>query len=632
MCGICGFSWDDKQLVKAMMNSLHHRGPDGGGLYTDETVSLGHRRLSIIDLSQAGSQPMGNEKGTLLITYNGEIYNFKELRTILEALGYRFQSNTDTEVLLHGYEQWGTEVVSKLNGMFAFCIYDKGKKSLFLARDRMGVKPLYYYWDRKSFIFASEIKPILLAGVPREVNQQAARNYFHYRYIPGEETLFKGIKKLLPGQMAVYQPHKKELTITSFWDVPLPIEGKMSQHAAAVTVQEILNDSVKRRLVADVPVGVYLSGGIDSAAITALAAKKSDEPVKTFSVGFQENHEADETAKARTIAKHFQTDHHEIIVDEPIAPLLPKLLWHLDMPHGDPVIIPQFLLSRLAAQKVKVVLSGEGADEVFAGYVQYKTFLQAQKAKYIPFASRVARTIPVKQLDHFFDYPESMGEKGKEKVIDFLDDVHPTAESYQHLVSIMSKHDQDFLLQEKFKTLKPAAGSFDASRTPLLNKLLYYDMKRWLPNYVLHINDRLTMANSIEGRTPFLDYRLVEYSMTLPASYKLQGASTKHVLRKAMKGLLPDTSIKKHAFFMPLDKWYKEELKGLAEELFTPAQVKQRGYFNYYSLKKIWERYEKSPLLYGKQLFTIINFELWQRMFIDQKTIPLKAPALKAII
>lgn len=634
MCGICGFNWDDKRLVKGMMDSLIHRGPDGGGFYTDENVSLGHRRLSIIDLSDAGKQPMGNRKGNLLITYNGEVYNFPAIKARLEDLGHRFSSGTDTEVIIEGYEEWGSEVVTKLNGMFAFCIYDRDKKELFLARDRTGVKPLYYYWNGERFIFASEIKAILLAGVQRKVNLPAVRQYLQLRYVPGEETLFEGIRKVPPGFTLTLK--NGELSLRQYWDVPIPKIARLSLREAALSVREILQDSVSRRLVADVPVGVYLSGGLDSAAITALAAgqkqERAQEPLKTFSVGFAGHDQADESGKARKIAEYFSTDHQEVLIDEPITPLLPKLVWHLDMPHGDPVIIPQYKLAQLAAQKVKVVLSGEGADEIFAGYVQYKTFLQAQKGRYFPLAGKLIGKLPVKQLDRFFDYPESMGEKGKEKVADFLQDVQPTAGSYQHLTSILSDKDKTFLFQEQLKNTPVPPPAFDPARKPLLNKLLYYDIKNWLPNYILQINDRMTMAHSIEGRTPFLDYRLVEYSTQLPADWKLQGSTTKFILREAMKGILPDTAMKKHAFFTPLDHWYKEELRGLAEQLFTPASVKERGYFNYYYLKKIWENYERSKLLYGKQLFTMINLELWHRTFLDARRSLLKPPKMEQLV
>jgi len=625
MCGITGFNWEDKDLIKRMSSIISHRGPDGEGHYTNKSISLGHRRLSIIDLSQNGKQPMCNEDETIHITFNGEIYNFLELRRILENKGHRFHSNTDTEVLVHGYEEWGESIVEKLNGMFAFAIWDGNTKKLFLARDRLGIKPLYYYWKNKKLIFSSEIKSILLApGIERKIDNNAAYNYLNLRYIPGENTMFTDIKKLLPGHTLTLQ--KKSISIKQFWNIPLPKQEYDTKAAKKVKLQ--FKESVRKRLIADVPVGVYLSGGIDSASIVAATSYLKKEPVKTFSVGFDYDSKVDELHKARFIAQHFQTDHKEIIVNESIKNLLPKILWHLDMPHGDPVIIPMFKLSEEAKKKVTVVLSGEGADEVFGGYVQYKTFLQAKKVRYLPktITTHIAKKMPIKMLDNFFDYPSSIGEKGKEKLLDFISHLRDEDVAYQDLISILSDKDRKRLLKSKQKEREQLhLRRFTRQRKPLLNRMLYYDTKTWLPNYVLFVNDRMTMANSIEGRVPFLDHTFVEYGNTLHPKLKINGSTNKFVFRQAMRKILPKqvSSTKKHAFFMPLDKWYKEELKDLAEQLFTPSKVRERGFFEYNHLKKIWENYNRSKLLYGKQLFTTINFELWCRMFIDSEKIPI---------
>ncbi len=638
MCGICGFNREDKELLRRMTSLLSHRGPDGDGFYSDETVSLGHRRLSIIDLSASGKQPMSNEDGTIWITFNGEVYNFQELRKELEKRGHTFSSNTDTEAIIHGYEEWGETVVQRLNGMFAFAIWDTNKKSLFIARDRLGVKPLYYYWNGEKFIFASEIKSILAdTDVPRKLNQKALRHYLNLRYIPGNETLFEAITVLPPGHTLTLQG--KDLQLKQYWDLPVQQNGRIG---TAVEIRERLEESVRKRLIADVPVGVYLSGGIDSAAITALASKiKKEEAVKTFSVGFDHSNKVDELTKARIIAKHCNTDHKEIVVKGSVAELLPKLLWHLDQPHGDPVIIPQFHLSQKAREKVTVVLSGEGADEIFGGYVQYKTMLKAQRIKMIPslLSKTAAQVLPIKMLDKLFDYPASIGEKGKEKLVDFLGHINDEEKAYQDLISIMSDKDRRKLLLRSGKSKieeeeeeRNNSPYFQQQRQPLLNRMMYYDTKTWLPNYVLFINDRMTMANAIEGRTPFLDYTFVEHVHHLNHKQKFNFQQNKIILREAMKPLLPKTVAegKKHAFFTPLDKWYKEELKGLAEQLFTASSVRERGIYNYDYLKNIWEKYPKSPLLYGKQMFTVINLELWQRQFLDQEK--LKPMELKQLV
>ncbi len=623
MCGIIGFNWDDSELAKRMTSSLIHRGPDASGHFIDENISLGHRRLSIIDLSEAGTQPMSSDENTVHITFNGEIYNFKELRKILEKEGYKFNSKTDTEVILHGYSKWGKDIVSKLNGQFAFAIWDSKNKTLFLARDRLGIKPLYYYWNPKTkqFLFASEIKAILQhSEVKREVNKNATFNYLNIRYIPGEETLFQNIKKLLPGHYMILKENR--LTISQFWNIPLP--NIKQNNNATKEVHDLLHESVKKRLVADVPVGVYLSGGLDSSAITALASQIKQEPVKTFSVGF-ENSEADELHKARVIADHFNTDHHEINNNNNISELLPTILWHLDMPHGDPVVIPQFKLSELASKKVKVVLSGEGADEIYGGYVQYQKMLQAQKLKFIP--QPLAKAIPIPVLDKLFNYPSSIGEKGKEKFIDLFAKKQTELQQYQQFTSILSNNDQKQLHLQKLEN-KQLQQHWQKSRKPIINRMLYYDSKTWLPNYVLHINDRMTMSHSIEGRVPFLDHNIVEHATTLDPKFK----KDKIILKQAMSKLLPKNNNKKHPFLMPLDRWYKEELKDLTEQLFTLSSVKKRGYFNYHHIQKIWQNYNSSKLLYGKQLFTFINFELWHRMFIDAEDLPQKNIKLNELL
>ncbi|MBT4538867.1 asparagine synthase (glutamine-hydrolyzing), partial [Candidatus Woesearchaeota archaeon] len=610
-------NWEDKNLIKHMNSSLIHRGPDGQGIYTNKNISLGHRRLSIIDLSNAGKQPMCNEDETIWITFNGEIYNHRDLRKILESKGHRFKSNTDTEVIIHGYEEWGEKVLEKLNGQFAFAIYNNNSKTLFLARDRIGIKPLYYYYNDNKFIFASEIKAILQHDIKREINKQAANDFINLRYMPSNETLFKNIYKINPGEFLTLKDNK--LTKSLFWQLSYPKQEQIKP----IKIKELLEDSIKKRLVADVPVGAYLSGGIDSAAIVAIAAKLKKEPIKTFTVGFDANNEVDELSKARIIANHCNTDHKEITIKESVSGLLPKLLWHLDVPHGDPVIIPQYKLSQEAVKKVKVVLSGEGADELFGGYVQYQTMLKGNKIKNIlsPILKTAARLTPIKIFDKLYDYPSSIGSKGKEKIVDFLSHLKKTNQAYYDLISITSENDRKNLLKTNNFTKEITNNPIWQKNTDLITKMTSIDSTNWLQNYVLHINDRMTMTNSIEGRVPFLDHRLIELSRTIPAKQKIN-KQTKAILRQAIKPLLPKnvTKTKKQAFFMPLDKWYKEELKDMAKQLFTERNVKQRNIYNHYQLQKIWRDYNKSKLIYGKQLFTIINLELWQRMFIDNDT------------
>lgn len=611
MCSIAGFNWDDKELMRKMNSSMAHRGPDGWGIFNDNSFTLGHRRLSIIDLSKNGRQPMSD--GRFILIFNGEIYNFKDLRKQLQDLGHHFQSQTDSEVLLYGYKQWGPSLLAKLNGMFAFAIFDSKTKTLFAARDRFGIKPLYYYHQNEKFIFASEIKSILTHNIPKQLNKKAAYQYLSLRYIPQEHTFYENINKVLPGHFLTFK--NNTLTTTQYYD--LPNNQNLKPKNAAQKVHNLLDESVQKRLVADVPVGIYLSGGLDSSAITALAAKHKKEPLQTFSVGFNYNDEVDELDKARAVAEHFQTNHHEIQLDEPIIPMLKKINHFLDMPHGDPVIIPQFKLSQLASKHVKVVLSGEGADELFAGYVQYKNMLRARKLLLhhspMPLRKTAAKLIPIKVLDKMYDYPSSIGTKGKEKLQDFLTHQNDESRAYFDSICITSSTDRT-----KIHLPKVPPIPLNKERKPLLNRLLYHDIKQWLPNYPLHVADRLTMAHSIEGRVPFLDHNLAEYANSLHPSLKLKKGQTKWILRQAIKPILPQFQTKKQAFFMPLDHWFKTELKDLAKDLFSKEKVAKRGIFDYYHLKKIYTNFNQSKLIYGKQLFTLINFEMWLKENIDQ--------------
>jgi len=520
MCGICGFNWEDKPLLREMTNIMEHRGPDQAGFHIDDDISVGHRRLSIIDVSEAGRMPMFNEDGSILIIFNGEIYNFKELRAELEKEKHRFSSHSDTETILHGYEQWGEKVVERLNGEFAFCIYDIPHKKMFLARDRLGIKPLYYYFNEGKFIFASEIKPLLLAGIPREVNVAQVREYLNLRYIPGEETLFTGIKKLLPGHTLTLSEGK--MIITRFWDVPIPQIKKITLVEAGKEVQELLADSVQRRLIADVPIGIYLSGGIDSAAITALASQNKTKQVKTFSVGFDYNEEVDELNQAQKIARFFSTDHKEIVVDEPITPLLPKILWHLDQPHGDPVIIPNFKLSQLASKTVKVVLSGEGADEIFGGYVRYMPVAKEWELR-----------------THFPSYNAYLFTKYYRHF------------SYLDAFSALTARNDD--IEFVRETLRPYFERFDNPITAMG----YADFNLIMPS-LLQMGDRMAGAFGIENRCPFLDRRIIEFGFSLPPELKIHGLEQKVLLRRILekRGLTEPLKGEKRGLTIVFNQWF----------------------------------------------------------------------------
>lgn len=633
MCGIAGIlSLErepiDKALLKDMADVLSHRGPDDSGIFIDRRIGLAHKRLSIIDLSKAGHQPMHNEDGSLWIIYNGEVYNFKELRKQLEEQGHRFYSNTDTEVILHAYEEHGEKCLSMFNGMFAFAIWDSKNKKLFLARDRIGVKPLYYTIAGEKLLFASEIKAILQCDeFKREVNIEALNYYLTFRYVPGAGTLFKKIKRLLPGHYMLYE--NKKISIKQYWDVSFEAASGSEDFFEKKLLEE-LKKSVEYRLIADVPVGAYLSGGIDSSAIVALMSQLS-EKVKTFSVGF--GYKEDELKDAEFVASHFKTDHHEIMVKPDISGLLPKVIWHLDSPY-EPISIVTYLLSQLASKKVKVVLAGEGADENFAGYMHHKNLLMSRHGKAIPkfirknIIANIIKPIPVSFLDKFFHYPSSLGEEGKNRLVDYISNMDDSIKSYMLFVANFTEKEKKSLYSEDFaKKLKDPAtdeyvkGKFNQINNSFFNKILYYELKEWLPNSILMVSDRTSMANSIESRVPFLDYKIVEFAAKLPFSLKINKGVDKYILRKAMRGILPKRVIakKKHAFFMPLESWLKGEFKEIVSQVLSESNVNKRGYYRYDYIQHLIKNYDKSQLVYGRQIMALLTTELWHRIYIDQE-------------
>jgi len=387
MCGICGiYGFTDRTLIKQMTTSLVHRGPDASGVFVDNSICLGHRRLSIIDLSMRGKQPMFNEDESVAIVFNGEIYNYKELREQLIACGHKFKSETDTEVIIHGYEEYGLEIASKLNGDFAFAIWDSNIKQLYIARDYAGIKPLYYYIDGKNVLFASEIKSILCyKKVKREVDREALNSFLTFRYVPGEKTLFKGIQKLIPGHYLVVS--KEGVKIQKYWDLDLSRTLKKSTVCWAQEIQTSLRDAVDRRLMSDVPLGAFLSGGLDSSFVVGLMKQIGVKDVKTFSVGF-ENKKFDETKYARLAAENLGTEHHELYIDSSAVKNLPNVIWHLDEPIADAAAVPTYMLSQFARKKVTVALTGEGADELFAGYSKYKLMRWKQYYDHLPLSIR----------------------------------------------------------------------------------------------------------------------------------------------------------------------------------------------------------------------------------------------------
>ncbi len=594
MCGIVGFNWDDRILGAKMVHSLEHRGPDGKGLYTDSLLTLGHSRLAIIDLSAKGKQPMRNVEGDLIIAYNGEIYNFKELREELEPK-YGFKSDTDTEVILAAYKAWGVDCLHKLNGMFALCIYDVSKKKLFLARDRLGIKPLYYYQEKDKFIFSSEIKAIVKnEEIKREVDKTGLQQFFTYKYTIGDKTLFKGIKKLLPGHYMLFDLKKKKLQTKKYWDVKDFSDSKDNARVLTDKFRALMRDSVKLRLVSDVPVGFFLSGGIDSSIVTALAKqyyKKDKRGLKTFSVGFETTNEL---PYARIVSDHLETDHQEILVTEKDLTLLKKMVYHMDEPIGDSAFLPTYIISKFAKKRVTVVQAGEGADELLGGYDRYKLLHYGQHLrKYIP-------RLPINHVV----YRKLMSLKGKTE-----------AEQIKSLNQAFSEEDRKAL------GVKESAGKI-LSKSSILKSAQYDDMKKLLPNNFFMKADKMSAAHALEERVPFLDHRIAEFSFTIPDRLKIHRWNPKYVLKKAFGHLLPKEIVKrpKHGYETPMDAWFKGVLKDKLHNM-----LKERTHNLYsrpYAYKLLYD-FQKSKGSYRHQyypsqkLWSLLVFEQWHRIFID---------------
>ena len=606
MCGIAGFNWNDQNLLARMMESIHHRGPDESGVFFDDDVSLGHQRLNIIDL-KSGRQPIYNEDETVVVIFNGEIYNHRSLRVDLEKKGHRFYTDTDTEVIVHTYEEYGIECIHQFNGMFAFAIYDSTKKCLHLARDRFGKKPLYYYFDGKKFLFASEIKALLEdSSIPCEINISAFHDFLKFRFVPGDQTLMQGIKKVLPGHVITLK--NCELSSHQYWDIT-EHRSSCSEANHVNTLRTLLGDAVRSRLESDVPLGVFLSGGIDSASIVAHMSEHTD-CIKTFSVGFESQADT-ELPFARIVADEFNTDHHECFVSDKHLALIPKMVWHLDEPIGDAATLPTMILSQYAKQHVTVVLAGEGGDEAFAGYDNQRIMMQCIRFNplyhYLKFViSRIKQcTSPGSNLHRILATISS----------------HSMEQQYATLTSLFSK--------DELREMGIPDDNLDISRyypkTPMdpLNALQYFGLKTWLPHDFCMKADKMTMAYGIEERAPLLDYRLMEFAFSLPAHEKIRNGTGKYILKRAMKLRLPHSIIyrKKHGYNAPMDQWFKGDMKDVLGSL-----IDERNHSLYDSgyMEKLLADFQRTGSNYqmnfwnAQKLWSILVFEVWYKIFIER--------------
>ncbi len=594
-----------------MCDALTHRGPDEGGLHLAPGVGLGMRRLSVIDVS-GGSQPIRNEDGTVWVVFNGEIYNFRDLRVDLLASGHRFLTNTDTEVIAHLYEQHGVSCVEHLRGMFAFALWDARAQQLLIARDRLGVKPLYWTEVSGRLIFASELKSILeLSEVKRELNWGSVDHLFTYLTTPSGESIVEGVHKLEPGQVLVATP-ETGIRIHRYWRPQFePDHGKGEKHFID-GVRGLLEESVRLRLVSDVPLGAFLSGGLDSSAVVATMAGLMDQPVKTFSIGFAES-DFNELRYARMVAEKFGTDHRELMVEPSVVDVLEDIAWYLDEPFGDSSAIPTYLVSKMAAEHVTVVLSGDGGDELFGGYDKYR--IEGRERGALPALARAAlralgRLLPDGMKGR--NYVRHHGLLGAERYLD---------------ASTLFREDQKRSLFQPEAYARLAEGdparhdvaAFLSGRGHWLSELQQLDLERSLPLDILTKVDRMSMAHSLESREPLLDHKLVEFAATIPPEMQMRHRSGKYVFKQAMRGVLPDEVIdrRKQGFGVPLGHWFRGQLAGFMRDLLLSGPARARGIFEPAYVLKLIERHEGGQDL-GLHLWTLISFELWCRAFLDR--------------
>jgi asparagine synthase (glutamine-hydrolysing) len=627
MCGICGKVEFDRgasvsgALIRAMLDTIRHRGPDDQGVYLSPQVGLGHARLSIIDLSR-GHQPLGNENGTVWIVFNGEIYNYHELRNQLLAKGHVFKTQTDTEVIVHLYEEFGPQCLEKLRGMFAFALWDENQKSLFLARDRVGIKPLYYSLNRNNIVFASEIKAILAdPSINRELAPEIIDRFLTFLYLPGEETLFQGIGKLAPGHYLLLKDGKAE--IRQYWDIQFykPSE-RPSLRDAEDELSNLVAEAVEMHMIADVPVGVLLSGGVDSTAVLSCAAERTDKEISTFTVGFSDSGIADERPYARLAAEAYGTKHYDMTISaSDFADFLPKYVWHMEEPVCEPPAVALYYVSKLARKYVKVLLSGEGGDEAFAGYDNYRSLVWLERLKQVwPAANRPASQ-GLSRANSWF-HSARLAKYAPLVNATFPDYYYSrTSTPYRYSGNgIGELYSGDFVkLIDREHTIEPVRKLFSVVKDQaVLDQMLYIDTKTWLADDLLVKADKMTMANSLELRVPLLDHRLLEFAAALPPHYKLNGFALKYIWKKAMSKRVPDRILKrrKAGFPVPYESWLRNNLRDQVRAILTDRKAVERGYFNKAAVEKLISANNDSGA-HSKEVFSLVALELWHRAFLD---------------
>lgn len=624
MCGIAGICGPvdrqpDREVLGRMQDMLRHRGPDGAGMYVDNGVGLAMRRLAIIDVA-GGDQPIANEDKTVQLIFNGEIYNFQALREELIALGHQFATSSDTEVVVHAYEQYGIDCPKVLRGMFAFAIWDRAKQRLLLARDRVGKKPLLYAHRGDTLVFASEFRAMLAhPDVGRDVDEAALHQYMSFMCVPAPLTAFRDIRKLEPGHTLTWE--RGRIRIEKYWSLDFKPKLAMSESDAASEALEKLREAVRLRMISEVPVGAFLSGGIDSSSVVAMMASQSSEPIKTFSIGFDDA-DYDELAYAKQVASAFGTDHHEFVVRPSAAEILPTLVDHYGEPYADSSAIPTYYIARETRRYVTVALNGDGGDETFAGYRRFAAMQLAEQLHRLPASALRAARFATRGVSGEGNERTRAGELRRFAGSAML----PRVERYMNIISAFDDEAKRELYTADFaervgevSSASAVAPWLDRRDIGVVDALLLTDTMTYLPNDLLVKVDIATMAVSLEARSPYLDHHMIEFAARLPERYKLRRLTTKYLLKKALRGLLPQRNVhrKKMGFGVPVAKWFRNELRATTREVILSDRALGRGMFRPEAVQRLVDEHVSGARDWANRLWTLLMLELWYQRFVD---------------